>query len=373
MPDALIVGAGPAGLSAAMSLRGAGAEVIVLEQHPSPPPRVCGAFINPEGVWHLEALGLMDRLSDVGAVPVIEARITWPHGGDAVVPLVRGNRAGLAVPRPTLERVMADAVAAAGGTVRWGARVRGAARSGNDWSVELVSGVARRTLSAPWLVVADGRFSSLSGRHVPRSRAGWFGWNVSYVGVGQPPGALSLHFCRDGYVGLLTFGDGVTNVCGLTRHDGTAPLRWDAVLASAIREQKGLADLMRSATRVDAFRGVGPLPFSRTMWDGSGPLLAGDAAAVGDPYMGEGISRALGTGPAISAALASGGPGALSDAFVSRYNRLWRGRYHPRLWLGTAARWMFSRPRLAAPLLGHVVNRPSLLRVILSIAHGRRG
>ena len=70
MPDVVVVGAGPAGLSAAIGLRRAGADVLVLEQHPAPPPRVCGAFVNPEGASHLEALGLMDRVTDAGAARV---------------------------------------------------------------------------------------------------------------------------------------------------------------------------------------------------------------------------------------------------------------------------------------------------------------
>lgn len=372
MPDALVVGAGPAGLSAAMALRGAGADVIVFEQHPSPPPRVCGAFINPEGTAHLEALGIMGRLIDAGAVPVTEARVTWPGRGDARVPIVRGDRAGLAVPRPALERVMVDHLAALGGTVQWGARASRAERRGDGWSVELVSGVVRHSLNAPCLVVADGRFSSLSGRRTRKSREGWFGWNAPFTGIDRPPGALSLHFGRDGYVGLLTFGDGVTNVCGLTRSDGMSPLRWEEILAVAVREQAALSQLLRNATRVDRFRGVGPLPFSRAMWPGPGPLLAGDAAAVGDPYMGEGISRALGTGPALSAALALGGPGASLNVMADRYNTVWQERYHARLWLGTAARWVFNRPRLAGPLLGQIVSRSSLLRFVVSVAHGPR-
>jgi menaquinone-9 beta-reductase len=372
MPDALVVGAGPAGLSAAIALRHAGADVIVLEQHPSPPPRVCGAFINPEGAGHLDALGVLRPLMDAGAVPVTEARVTSARGADARVPILRGDRAGLAVPRPVLERVMADRLAGAGGSVQWGARVERTVRTGHLWSVEMLSGITRRSLAAPLLVVADGRFSTLSGRLVAKSREGWFGWNTSFVGSGQPPGTLSLHFGREGYVGLLTFGDGVTNVCGLTRTDGTSALRWDAVLSAALAEQPALAELLRHATRVEGFRGVGPLPFSRGMWSGAGPLLAGDAAAVGDPYMGEGISRALGTGPALTAALAHRDVKVLAGAAADRYNKVWRERYHPRLWVGTVARWLFDRPRLAAPVLGQLVSRPSLLRVVLAVAHGTR-
>jgi len=369
VPDALVVGAGPAGLSAAIALRGAGADVIVLEQHTLPPPRVCGAFINPEGASHLEALGVSRLLLDAGAVPVTECRVTWPGGRDARVPIVRGGRAGLALPRPTLERVMADHLVSLGGAVRWGARVLRTDRDGEGWSVEMLSGLTRHVATAPLLIVADGRFSSLSGRQTRKTRAGWFGWNATFAGIDQEPGSLSLHFGRDSYVGLLTFNDGSTNVCGLTHSDGAGPLRWEDVLAAGVGQDRVLADLLRGATRVDAFRGVGPLPFSRAMWGGLGPLVAGDAAAVGDPYMGEGISRALGTGPVLTAALASGGLKAIAGV-AARYNTIWRARYRSRLWVGTVARRILDRPRLAAPLLGRVVSRPALLRFVLSVAHG---
>ena len=109
---------------------------------------------------------------------------------------------------------------------------------------------SRHCLVAPSLVVADGRFSSLSGRHPRKSRVGWFGWNASYAGVDQAAGALSLHFGRDGYVGLLTFGDGVTNVCGLVYSSGTGGVRGDDVLTAAVREQPALAELLRDADEV---------------------------------------------------------------------------------------------------------------------------
>jgi menaquinone-9 beta-reductase len=370
MPDVLVVGAGPAGLSAALGLRATGAEVTVVEQHPAPPGRVCGAFVNPEGVSHLEALGLMDRVMDAGAVSVPASLVSWPGGHPVAVPIARGGLAGLALPRPALERVMADALAAAGGQVQWGARVTSAERTGTRWTVGLLSGVRPRTVDAPLLVIADGRFSTLSGRDVRKTRGGWFGWNASFVGADQPAGALSLHFYAGGYVGVVTFADGVSNVCGLVKLDGLRPARWEDVLRTAAREQPSLARLLHAATRVDQFRGVGPLPFSAGMVERPGALVAGDAAAVGDPYLGEGISRGLGTGPALLAALPRDRPGAGPGAWLDDYRRVWRGRYLPRLRFGMVARWVFGSRHLARPVLGQVMTRPAVLRRILQIAHG---
>jgi menaquinone-9 beta-reductase len=366
MAEALIVGAGPAGLSAALALAARGVAVRVFEQHAAPPPRVCGAFINPEGTRHLATLGVLEDVWRAGAAAVATARVVAARGRAVDIPLDRGGFGGLAVPRPVLEQVLADVVTRRGGVIDWHSRVTRAWRDGAWWCLDVRNGTATSHHRAPMLVAADGRFSSLSGRRTTGGRQGWFGWNATWAGVGAPPGHLSLHFHRSGYVGVLMFGDGLTNVCGLTvRRPGESDA-WDELCERAIAQQPALARLLGGADRVSPFRGVGPLPFSSRMWTAEGPLLAGDAAAVGDPYMGEGISRALGTGPALLASLGEGSD--VADAAVrAAYARVWRRRYHPRLLLGAAARAALARPRVMSAALGLAPS--ALLRGLAAVAH----
>jgi 2-polyprenyl-6-methoxyphenol hydroxylase-like FAD-dependent oxidoreductase len=367
MDEVLIVGAGPAGLSAALALSARGLAVTVFEQHPAPPPRVCGAFINPEGTRHLATLGVLDEVRQAGAVAVTTARLAATRDREVDIPIDRDGVSGLAVPRPVLEQVLADNLTRRGGVINWGSRVAHANRDDVGWCLDIRNGTATSQRRAPLLIAADGRFSSLSGRQPTRGRQGWFGWNATWAGVQNPPGHLSLHFYRSGYVGVLVFGDGLTNVCGLTRrHLGDSTTSWEEVCSHAVGEQPALAHLLRGANRVSAFRGVGPLPFSSRMWSAGGPLLAGDAAAVGDPYMGEGISRALGTGPALLASL--GDAHDVADATIQPvYARVWRQHYHPRLRLGTATRLLLAHPRVMSAMLG--VAPAAWLRRLAAVAH----
>jgi len=366
MDEALIVGAGPAGLSAALALSARDIAVTVFEQHPAPPPRVCGAFISPEGTRHLVTLGVLDDVTRAGAVAVTTAQVVAPRGREIEVRLDRDGVAGLAVTRPVLERVLADALTRRGGVVAWGSRVARADREAAGWRLEIRTGAATSQRRAPLLIAADGRFSSLSGRDPARGRQGWFGWNATWAGVAKPAGHLSLHFYRSGYVGVLVFADGLANVCGLTRRELGESASWEAVIDQALEEQPALERLLGGAGRVSPLRGVGPIPFSAGMWSAGGPLLAGDAAAVGDPYMGEGISRALGTGPALLESLRD--VSGIADATLNLvYGRVWRRHYHPRLRLGAAARSVLARPRLMAMALG--VAPSALLRALAAVAH----
>jgi flavin-dependent dehydrogenase len=101
-----------------------------------------------------------------------------------------------------------------------------------------------------------------------------------------------------------------------------------------------------------------------------GAILGGDAAAVADPYMGEGISRALGTGPLLERALAAHAGRPLSaDALRSAYQELWKERYTRRLRLGAVTRHLLRRPRLFHGALGVVVGRPRLMRSVTRVFH----
>jgi 2-polyprenyl-6-methoxyphenol hydroxylase-like FAD-dependent oxidoreductase len=309
---------------------------------------------------------VLDDVRQAGAAAVTTARVVAARGRAVDLPLDRGGLSGLAVPRPVLEQVLADNVTRRGGVVDWGSRVTRAYRDGRWWCIDARKGSVTSCHRAPVLIAADGRFSSLSGRQTTRGRDGWFGWNATWAGVEKPPGHLSLHFHRSGYVGVIVFEDGLTNVCGLTlRRLGESTL-WDEVCSRAVDEQPALALLLRGTDRVSPFRGVGPLPFSSRMWTAGGPLLAGDAAAVGDPYMGEGISRALGTGPALLASL--GDVADVADATIRpAYGRVWRRHYHPRLLLGTAARVALARPRVMSAVVGAAPS--ALLRGLAAVAH----
>jgi menaquinone-9 beta-reductase len=297
--SAAVVGAGPAGLSAALALTRRGVRVTVFEQRPACAERVCGAFLNPEAVSHLKWLDVYSECLKEGAVPVRRAVVTSSGGASAEIPAGDESHPALAFPRPALERVLLKKLQDAGGEIRWGARVKTVRRDDPAWRIE----TSAQSISTDVVVSASGRFSEK--RPVAES-AGWYGWNARFSGVRQRPGDLSLHFFPGGYVGVLTFADGDSNVCGLIRRSADQTKQWPDVFQEALSRQPSLRRCLEGAERAGEWRGVGPLPFSFRMRNANGPLLAGDAAAVGDPFLGEGIGRALGAGPLLDEALRTG-------------------------------------------------------------------
>ena len=122
MPRAAVVGAGIAGLSAAILLRRSGWSVRVLERASEPSPIGSGLLLQPPGLAVLGRMGLLDRMLEQGA------RITGLEGrtrsGRSVIALDYAKWEpgcyGLGVHRGALwhllhETALADGVAVEGG------------------------------------------------------------------------------------------------------------------------------------------------------------------------------------------------------------------------------------------------------------------
>lgn len=360
MTQALVVGAGPAGLSAAIGLARFGAEVTLIEKRARWADRVCGSFLNAEAMEHLHWLGIFNEASknSFTAIPSFQLH-SW-KGPSLRQSTQQGTWAAASLSRKDLEDRLLQKAEEAGVRIHFGSRFIHAKKKNSCWLTRWKNSEGNNVDHVVHLLVlADGRHSIAAGNKGKKS-SGWFGWNTLFKNTRQKPGEMSLHFFPHGYVGTLTLNDGTTNICGLSLQ-GAGESSWHAMYEKALSHEPHFKNLMGSPQQEREWHGVGPLPFTAWMRRGNGAFLVGDAAAVGDPFMGEGIGRALSAGPMIYHALKYTQQNYQPlEKSVATYERLWKQSYGWRFRLSFAFRqfirketpfpwgqsWIFKRPQI---------------------------
>ena len=151
-----IIGAGSAGLAAAIAFARNGHKVVVFEKHPSITPLGAGILIQPQGVRALEELGVGSRFSEA-SVPVNQL-LGICHRGWRLVDVPYGQTEARAVSRAALSEVLFRAAVAAGVELRFDARVVSVDKLGEMGMVQLEHGRCLFDL----VVIADGAGSALS-------------------------------------------------------------------------------------------------------------------------------------------------------------------------------------------------------------------
>ena len=325
--DVLVVGAGPAGATAAYWLASRGHRVLAVEKKRFPREKTCGDGLTPRAVRQLHDMGLAERLTDFQRFDGLRSiahgvtlELAWPDHPD-FPPF------GYVVRRRELDEMVAEQRREGRGHAlagrrsgraaprRWpGGRGRGRAQG------DRYHGDRARP---QYVVIADGansRFGRALGttrnRSFPLGMAirGYFTspfhdepWIESHLDIRDKTGA---HL--PGYGWIFPVGDGTVNVgVGLlstfrgwkdvnTSHlmeafCETAPARWGLSPETATCAPTG-----------------GRLPTGGSVTPRVGPtfLVAGDAAGFVNPFNGEGISVAYETGrlaaDAVDLALATG-------------------------------------------------------------------
>src|SRR5436190_12010715 len=115
--DALIVGAGPAGSSAAILLASAGWRVLVLEKAAFPRRKVCGEYVSGAAWPLLDELGVGAR---VAAAAGPEVRRVGFFADDALIasPMPAASRRGRALGREHLDTILVERARECGAEVR---------------------------------------------------------------------------------------------------------------------------------------------------------------------------------------------------------------------------------------------------------------
>lgn len=323
--DVAVVGAGPAGSSAALMARRAGASVLLLDRAEFPRDKPCGDGIAPQALDVLADLGVPDPTRGFAPVPAL--RLVGP----------RGSAVARRLPRPayTVPRTVFDArlVAAAVG-------------AGARWCRHVVRGIeVRRDL-----IVLDGLVAARAV--VGADGAG----SVVRRALGFPPnpdGHLAIAMrgyapVRPGPVEQLI----VTSAARWPAYawsfpvgDGTANVGYGEILRGRPLSRSHLLDgiaALLPGVDLDAVIDLKAhhLPLStRRPRPGRGRIvLAGDALSLVNPFTGEGIFYAV-----LSGSLAGAAAAAAPDVAAARYRQALRTRLATHLRHSSAAAWFGRR------------------------------
>ena len=321
--EVAIVGGGPAGAAAAITLARAGRDVLLVDKARFPRDKCCGDGLTAAALRELEDLGLRPE-AVAGWQPVHDVHLRSPSGRTVGLPLPRGPQDGLfavVAPRSTLDAAVVDLARAAGAKVLDGHALRGASLAGGkgDGAVALdVEGLG--PVEAEYVIGADGAWSPLRkflGVHQPGYLGDWHAFRQYFRGCGPAARDLWVWFDADllpGYMWSFPLPDGRANVgFGLERNEEFDAHRmgelWPELLERPhVREVLGpdaVAEAPHKAWPIPAR--VRDVPLTA---GGGRALFVGDAACATDPLTGEGIAQALSTGRrAAEAILAGGGVG----------------------------------------------------------------
>ncbi len=359
MPDVLVVGAGPAGATAALVLARAGVRVTLVDRAQFPRPKLCGDTLNPGTLAILDRLGIVSAVTDRG-LPIRGMRLTGPRGVSVEAEYGPGTT-GIAQRRCDFDHRLLFEAMAAGAQFEPGLRVDAPLVAHLPHPV--VTGVSTRRsgraacrLDAPVTIAADGRRSGLAlAMGLARQPASPRRWAIGayYEGIAGLGAFGEMHVRTGSYLGVAPLPGGFANVIlvvpskGIREWQGRASDRQEvfaSLLDHAIESDPSLSDRFASARRVSALTVLGPMAVDVRSPAVPGLLLAGDAAGFIDPITGDGIRFAIRGGElaaeAALRALANGWTGVAeeyADARRAAFGSKWRFNRGVRRLTGSAA------------------------------------
>lgn len=380
--DVLVIGGGPAGATAAFQLASGGISVTLLDRAHFPRDKPCGESVSPGALARLNAIGMW-RPDEACPHPPIPApmtirgmRIRSSRGPSFVGRYKAGaGGLGLAIRRTSFDHQLLACARDRGARIIEGVEVTGAEITPNGEALvhaRATGGTTPLRFEARRVVVADGRRSFAAralGFLEPEPPGGEKRYAVGahVEGVCDLGEFAEMHLSPSGYCGIAPLSPTTANICYVLFTDrlDMSPSTIESDLRRHLASFEEVSHRVASARLQGEIRVVGPLRL-RSRRHAAGPFIAcGDTTGFLDPFTGEGIAHAIGTGVLGAAAISDSLTGR-RDAFHSYERNVRRLRRVK----GAAARVLYSlvsRPFLANSVAAMFARVPRLADAIVQL------
>jgi len=368
--DAVVIGAGPAGATAAFLLARAGWSVVVVEKTAFPRRKVCGEFISATSLPLLHELGVASAFSTQAGPRVRQVGLYANETMLAAdMPGLEGGSGshGRALGREYLDAMILNRAVAAGAEVLQPRTMTQVTRNADGLVCTVISKDSGETaqLLARVVIAAHGSWERgllpMQHSHRPPRPADLFAFKAHFKNSSLPPGLMPLLAFPGGYGGMVHSDDGRTSLSCCIRRNYLEQCRrqWGEMKAaetvfSHIRAScRGVREGLSNASRDGAWLSAGPIqPGIRKIFK-DGIFSIGNAAGEAHPIVAEGISMAI-----QSAWL-------LCERLITNKGALVSASAMEQIGQEYAADWRsnFTRRIHAAAIFAHLAMRPVTARL----------
>jgi menaquinone-9 beta-reductase len=364
--DVAVIGAGPAGASAAAWLARAGADVVLFEKAARGRDKSCGDGLTPRAVAELQRLGLdISRFHRIDGLRVQAGRtireVRWPDGAFPPV--------GAVAPRAEFDAMVMQAAVDSGADLREHASAEPVVDDATGRVVGVRAGDAE--LRADLVVIASGA-GSAAARLLGATRVSTSPFGLA-IRAYAPSGRADDRYMEacltvegpdgrivPGYGWVFPAGDGIVNigVGALSTMRNFRDLNLNTMLDAYMAQVGESWELGELTDRPKAWR----LPMHVERRSGPGWVAVGDAAGLVNPFNGEGIDYALESGRHAAEAFLE-----LPNIAPAAYQAVLARDYDP--FFATARRfaWVIGRPKLLRVLLGMALSTGFTMELVLDI------